>query len=771
MITAATLGVTIGGNATGALAAMSRTNAAVEESRGKFGMLKNAIGMAMGQLMAQAATAVLMKIGQEIKSLVDDTLQLQMEMAQTATVLKSTGDASGMTAKGIRDMAVAMSEYTPFSDLAIQSTENLLLTFTTIGKNTFPQATQAILDVSQAMNEDLKSATIQIGKALDDPVRGMTALTRIGVTFDAQQRQQIKTMEKSGHLAQAQAIILKELEREFGGSAKAAGSTFKGALEILDNQFTRVKETIGTAVLPVLAKLFVSMQPAIQAFASHLPQALAAAGKFFQEFGKVARPILEIIGAHLQAAARIGAAVFQGVLMPAFRLVAQILQEVVFPALGALMKWFDAKIMPIINVVARAFISTLGPAIKSLQTAFADAQPQIQQLGQALQDAAPIIEIIAKSLGTDLVIAFKVIGLAIRVVAAAMKGIIEVITGAVHIITGLWNIISGIFTLNGSKIKLGMGQLGDGLGGIFGGIKDTILGILGALFGGVVNWLGQMKDKAIKLVTDMATGIVSFIAAQIPRIPYYIGFAIGAAIKAFIWLKDKAPQLLAEMVAHAMIWIANFVIHLPENIAAMVVKAVAWFDTMKTKAINLIVKMIADIIKFFHDLPSNLTRIGGQIIQGLVDGINNGMGMLWQAAQNIVSGFLNGIKNGLGIHSPSAAMHDLGGHTITGFINGLLSKDPVAAFKSHIKGLLQPITMPGLRLNGGALPQLPLGAQPLRLLGPMAGPQPLPVTQNGVIAGAGNQEVTLVLDGHKVGRLLLPHIATNIRQAVGVRVQ
>ena len=95
---------------------------------------------------------------------------------QTNAVLKSTKSAAGLSAKAISDLAQALSEKTAVDDEAIQSAENLLLTFTKIGKDTFPAATAAVLDLSAATGTSLKGASIQVGKALQDPVRGLTAL-------------------------------------------------------------------------------------------------------------------------------------------------------------------------------------------------------------------------------------------------------------------------------------------------------------------------------------------------------------------------------------------------------------------------------------------------------------------------------------------------------------------------------------------------------------------------------------------------------------------
>ena len=173
--------------------------------------------------------------------------------AQTDAVLKSTGGAAGLSADEILKMAGALKEQSLFADDAIQKGENLLLTFTGIGKDVFPEATQTMVDMSQALGQDLSSSAVQLGKALNDPINGMTALQRVGVTFTDAQKEQIRTLQESGDVAGAQRVILAELSKEFGGSAKAA-SDAAGAQERYKDKMDDVQDTIGQKLLPVQEK-------------------------------------------------------------------------------------------------------------------------------------------------------------------------------------------------------------------------------------------------------------------------------------------------------------------------------------------------------------------------------------------------------------------------------------------------------------------------------------------------------------------------------------
>jgi hypothetical protein len=112
-------------------------------------------------------------------------------------------------------------------DKAVQGAENMLLTFTGIGPKAFRPATQAVIDLNAAMgggDEGLQHTAIQVGKALNDPIKGVGALSRVGVSFTAQQKAQIKTLVDHNKTLDAQKIILAELNKEFGGQGKVFGS-------------------------------------------------------------------------------------------------------------------------------------------------------------------------------------------------------------------------------------------------------------------------------------------------------------------------------------------------------------------------------------------------------------------------------------------------------------------------------------------------------------------------------------------------------------------
>jgi len=216
-------------------------------------------------LAAAAAGAAVLKFGVDS---INAFKESEAAMAHNNAVLKSTGGAANVTAQDVLGLAAKLRDMSGADDEAIQASENLLLTFTKVrneagrGNDVFNQATGAILDMATSMNngaipslEDLNSKTILVGKALNDPIKGLTALTRVGVNFTDGQREQITAMVEAGDTMGAQKLILAELTKEFGGSAKAAGDTFAGAQAKAAQKIEDLQEVIGGLLLPIIVDL------------------------------------------------------------------------------------------------------------------------------------------------------------------------------------------------------------------------------------------------------------------------------------------------------------------------------------------------------------------------------------------------------------------------------------------------------------------------------------------------------------------------------------
>ena len=176
-------------------------------------------------------------IGLTFKKIIDATKEQEQAVAQLEQGLATTGNAVGYSLSELTKKAEELQKATTFGDEGIIQAMSQLVTFTGITKEQFDRTTEAALDLATRMDGDLKGSVVQLGKALNDPVANLSALSRSGIQFNDVQKSMIKDLVESNRLMDAQDIILTELEKQFGGSARAARDTFGGALESLSNAF------------------------------------------------------------------------------------------------------------------------------------------------------------------------------------------------------------------------------------------------------------------------------------------------------------------------------------------------------------------------------------------------------------------------------------------------------------------------------------------------------------------------------------------------------
>ncbi|MCG7328065.1 phage tail length tape measure family protein [Achromobacter sp. ACRQX] len=165
---------------------------------------------------------------------IEETKNAQSEQAQLAAVLKSTGNAAGFTAAELNKMASGMAGFVSEGD--INRAQTRLLSYTGVVGDEFPRALQAAIDMSVRLGMTVEQSAETVGKALDIPSKGLTALSKQGFRFTEEQKKLVESLEATGRVAEAQDVVLKALESSYGGAAQAARETLGGALQALQNQ-------------------------------------------------------------------------------------------------------------------------------------------------------------------------------------------------------------------------------------------------------------------------------------------------------------------------------------------------------------------------------------------------------------------------------------------------------------------------------------------------------------------------------------------------------
>ena len=187
-----------------------------------------------------------------IKNFATNAVKAYNESAAAAAkfnaVVRATGGAAGITTEEMQRFASQLQSVTTFEDDATIGAASLLATFKSINGDVFKEAIKSSQDLATIMGTDLQGAIMQIGKALESPEIGLVALRRSGISFTEAQIEQIKKLVAEGKKQEAQFIILKEIQSQVGGAARAAANTAEGAWKQLGNAIGDLMEQIGSNI-------------------------------------------------------------------------------------------------------------------------------------------------------------------------------------------------------------------------------------------------------------------------------------------------------------------------------------------------------------------------------------------------------------------------------------------------------------------------------------------------------------------------------------------
>lgn len=221
---------------------LRRATRQAEQDVGRLGKTGSAAfgALKVGALAAGAAIGTTFAVG--IRTGWQELQETQKVTAQTDAVIRNLGKGAGVTTQQVQDLASRFQALTGYEDDAIQAAENTILTMGRLSGKALPEATRATLDLARRFDLDLGAASRMVGKALADPERGLTALQRRVGPFDESVKANIRTLVDHGKTAQAQALILAELDKKVGGSARAYGETLPGAIDKLKRRWEDLTE-------------------------------------------------------------------------------------------------------------------------------------------------------------------------------------------------------------------------------------------------------------------------------------------------------------------------------------------------------------------------------------------------------------------------------------------------------------------------------------------------------------------------------------------------
>lgn len=193
-----------------------------------------------------------MDFGGELITAAESGQKVDATLTNITSSMGLFGGKSADVVKRLQDVATAQIALTGVDDDVIKGAQAKLMTFSEVGKSAdtmggaFDRATSLSADLAAAGFGTIDSAATMLGKALQDPEKGMTALQRVGVSLSDAQKKQIKDFMAVGDVASAQKVILGEVEKQVGGTAAASATSS----EKMKAQFEDIKQAMGTALLP-----------------------------------------------------------------------------------------------------------------------------------------------------------------------------------------------------------------------------------------------------------------------------------------------------------------------------------------------------------------------------------------------------------------------------------------------------------------------------------------------------------------------------------------
>jgi hypothetical protein len=570
-------------------------------ARGLGGALAGIGGAAktIGLGIVGLAGGAVVGIGSILGSSLGAASEAQRIGSQLDSVLQATGGVAGVSKAAVEGLSAALSAVTPVEDDVITGAQAMLLTFKNIGANIFPETTAAMLDMATAMNrgatpsaEQLQSTAIQLGKALNDPLTGMTALSRVGVTFSESQKMAIKALQESGDLLGAQKIILQELQSEFGGAARAAGKTFSGQLEILKNQMGNVQEEIGMALIPVLGQLATALGPSLiagaQAGAAWLTGTLIPAMADVVNWVTANWPLIQATAVQVwgQVQGIVGQAVtfIQGLLAASSQATmiwgvawqnVQTLIETILPPIQSLVQSVVGAITTFLAAHGAEIQATFGQAWSTVGAIVTTAVQIIQAtvvpiLGEIGRFVAAHGTEIQQILGNSWTFVSATVATALNTILGVLRTVLALIRGdwmsaftemqAVGQGLATWAqtvFIAALDTLNvltGGKLQElytwfvnKFGQIREFLAGF--NLKDVGEAIINSVRAGVIAAAQGLVDAVVGAINGAIAAAKAAIAGLVGGLPGGItvpGFANGTmfAPGGLAWVGERGPELV-----------------------------------------------------------------------------------------------------------------------------------------------------------------------------------------------------------------------------------
>ena len=216
---------------------------------------------------SQKATASIDKVGaalavaaagfatfKKAMDLATEAAEFERQSSRITALIRTTGNAAQVTSKQLQAQARDLGRTTLLNTEDVLDAQGILLTFKSVSGEVFNDTIALAADMSEVMGTDVRSATLQLAKALEEPTIGLTALRRSGISFNEQQKEQIQLLVENGKQFEAQRIILNVVSGQLGGVAVESAQGFAGSMDTLNESMRELRIELGERTIPILSQ-------------------------------------------------------------------------------------------------------------------------------------------------------------------------------------------------------------------------------------------------------------------------------------------------------------------------------------------------------------------------------------------------------------------------------------------------------------------------------------------------------------------------------------
>lgn len=500
---------------------VSNVGKAAEQSASKFNGFQE-IARGVFQKIGHFAIDAAANIGSSVvsgmtgffKDAINDATSYQNVLKQTESVIASTGGTAGFTVSEMEELARSMSAtegMSLFSDDAILSAQNVLATFTGIQGAEFGGATQAIVNMSQALGTDLQSSALQVGKALNDPIAGLSALSRAGVSFSEEQKEVIKGLVETSDVAGAQRVMLDEIAKQFGGSAVNATKSFDGQMLVLSERFADVRGTIGDALLPILQTLVenisTNLLPVIQALIMKFSNFISGL-----DWNSISATMSNLV---TQVSSFISGIDWNGIIQSIMNLYNQVVNFGNTSGIFSSVTTLASSLAAMFSQVYTTFMETLANP---------EVQNYLNMLGEVLTVVANFALALANAIVSMLAPAFDYLAQGFIFVLDQIRPFYEYVFPIImQVFTALTDMLNG-------DVSAGLNSFSELFTRIFNDIKTLVENIMSSITTYLSEFITSVVSTAESIGTAIMNGISSAITAGVTAVKNALAKSIGDSI-------------------------------------------------------------------------------------------------------------------------------------------------------------------------------------------------------------------------------------------------